>query len=334
MPRPTATTRRRTPPEPPPWSRALDDARRDFTLYLTVECGMRPATLEAYGRDLRDLLTSLASQHITTPRDITPRALAAHVVSLSRERKLATSSVARHVATIRVFGRWLAARALCPSDPADLIETPTKWKRLPRVLTPHQMKRLVEAPIPPDSPSDAAPLWIRDRAVLELMYASGLRASEVGAIGLRDLPDTTGTRDGPRTRPTIRVDGKGGRQRVVPVGAPARYWLDRYLKEVRPRLVQPDGRDRGRIFLSHSGRPLERVAIWKLVRKWSAAAGLPDVHPHVLRHSFATHLLVGGTDLRSVQEMLGHADITTTQIYTHVDREHLKDVHKACHPRA
>ncbi|MEM7622641.1 MAG: tyrosine-type recombinase/integrase, partial [Planctomycetota bacterium] len=172
-------------------------------------------------------------------------------------------------------------------------------------------------------------LWIRDRAVLEIMYASGLRASEVGAIGTSEYTSSIGV---------LRVLGKGDKQRLVPMGEPAQVWLERYLAEVRPKLVAAglasgDRRDKGRIFLTRSGRPIERVRVWQIVKKWSAVAGLAGVHPHMLRHSFATHLLHGGADLRVVQELLGHADIGTTQVYTHVDKRHIRATLDTCHPR-
>ncbi|MCW5776114.1 MAG: tyrosine recombinase [Phycisphaeraceae bacterium] len=304
---------------------ALRRTRDTFLVYLRVECGLSANTLEAYSRDLRDLFDDLSSAGVTNPDDVTPRVLVAHVASLSSDRSLAASSVARHLATIKVLFRWLHAQGRIPENPADYLDQPTRWKRLPSVLSPKQVRALLAAPRPdPDAPDDAPPLWVRDRAILELLYASGLRASEVGALGLADLVRDLGV---------LRVTGKGDRQRLVPMGVPARDALDRYLADCRPRLVREGGRDRGRVFVSRTGRPLERVAVWQIVTRHARAAGLEGVHPHVLRHSFATHLLAGGADLRTVQELLGHADVATTQIYTHVDRSHLKDVHRKYHPR-
>jgi integrase/recombinase XerD len=228
---------------------------------------------------------------------------------------------------VRVFCRWLHARGLVAEDPSQILERPTRWKKLPGVLSPKQLKALIESPRPEAARKDGPeqpPLWLRDRAMLELMYASGLRASEVGALGLTDLHDTLGV---------VRVTGKGNKQRLVPVGKPAQNAIRAYMSECRVVLVRPDGRDKGRLLLSRSGRPLERVAVWQIVKRHAATAGLRDVHPHMLRHSFATHLLAGGADLRVVQELLGHADISTTQIYTHVDRSRLRDVHRKHHPR-
>lgn len=301
---------------------AFRDRYRAFTTYLRVECGLSSATLEAYGRDTRELLTELSDGGVSDLKQVSPRQLASHVAGLRAERSMAPTSVARHLATIKIFFRWLSARAFIDDNPADYLDQPTRWKKLPGVLSPHQVKSLLNAPSPSDA--DTLGLWARDRAILELMYASGLRASEVGALALDDLLDALAV---------LRVTGKGDKQRLVPMGAPARDALDRYLADTRPKLMRPDARDKGRVFLSRTGRPVERVAVWQIVKRWSLAAGLRSVHPHMLRHSFATHLLAGGADLRVVQELLGHADIATTQVYTHVDRSRLRKVHKQFHPR-
>lgn len=365
-----------------------------FLAYIRVECGLSGNTIEAYGRDMRDLCLDLRARGVKDPASASGRHLADHLASLKRERDMEGSSVARHLATIKVFYRWLMANARIETNPADLLDQPTRWKRLPGVLSPRQMRALVEAPgphsYPPPrakraptrvgSPSDGAsssaparpappPLWLRDRAMLELMYACGLRASEVCTLTQRDiLTDLS----------VVKITGKGDKQRLVPMGKPAEMALTRYLNECRPGLhrppiaprapvalraptapTAPDARrdrkgastptppstlapsarlrsgapDTPRLFLSRSGRPLDRVAVWQIVKRHARAAGLHDVHPHTLRHSFATHLLIGGADLRVVQELLGHADIGTTQIYTHVDQRRLKDVHRKHHPR-
>jgi integrase/recombinase XerD len=184
------------------------------------------------------------------------------------------------------------------------------------------MKQLLAAP-----DEQSGRLWLRDRALLELMYAAGLRASEVGALRLDEYNATLGV---------LTVTGKGSKQRLVPIGKPAQECVQRYLDNQRGELAQcggGDGRDERRLLLSNTGRPLERVAVWQIVRRHALRCGLRDVHPHKLRHSFATHMLIGGADLRVVQELLGHSDIATTQIYTHVDRSHLKEVVRKHHPR-
>ena len=285
---------------------------------------MSANTLDAYERDIRELLVHLHGLGVGAPDQITHRHLAAHIAQLSR-RGLAPASVARHLATVKVFCRWLTARKEIETNPADYLDQPTRWKKIPGVLSPRQVRALLGAPQPaPDAEDRGLSLWCRDRAILELMYASGLRASEVGALGTDEIIDTLGV---------VRVTGKGDKQRLVPMGTPAQEALAAYLESCRPRLVRPDGRDKGRVFLTHTGRPIERVRVWQLVKKYASIAGLHGVHPHVLRHSFATHLLTGGADLRVVQELLGHADIATTQIYTHVDKDRLRSIHKQFHPR-
>ena len=294
---------------------------RDFLAYLRVEAGLAHATLEAYERDLRDLTDHLLSLEVNDPGEVTPHHLADHVRYLHRAREMEPTSIARHLATLRVFFRFLLANRIIRDDPTRLLETPTRWKRLPGVLSPKQMKVLLDAPKP-----ETGKLWIRDKAMLELMYAAGLRASEVGALRVNEYNQELGV---------LIVTGKGSKQRLVPIGKPARQWTQRYMQELRGELLRcNDGRDQKRLLLSSTGRPLERVAVWQIVRRNALRAGLRDVHPHKLRHSFATHLLIGGADLRVVQELLGHCDISTTQIYTHVDRTHLRDVVRKHHPRA
>jgi integrase/recombinase XerD len=318
---------------PPPRSKprteppaAFQSIRRDFLAFIRVECGLSANTVVAYERDLTDLLVDLTERGVTSAAAVAPRDLARHLAALKTERGMAATSIIRHLATIKVFFRWLAARGVISENPAEILERPTRWRKLPGVLSPRDLKRLVEAPAAPTTTAKGQPpLWLRDRAMLELMYASGLRASEVGNLGLTDLHETLGV---------VRVTGKGRKQRLVPVGKPALGAISDYLQGCRPGLVRPDGRDQGRLLLSRSGRPIERVAVWQIVKRHAAAAGLRHVHPHVLRHSFATHLLAGGADLRVVQELLGHSDIATTQVYTHVDRSHLKAVHHRHHPRA
>ena len=294
---------------------------REFLAFARVEAGLAASTLEAYARDLNDLTDELACRGLTSPPEISVEDLAAHLRWLSREKELQASSVARHLATIRVFFRWMCANGVIEYDPARILERPTRWKKLPGVLSPLKMRALVEAPAP-----EHGKLWMRDRAMLELMYAAGLRASEVGRIRLNEFHEQT---------MLVTVHGKGERTRVVPIGEPARDWTNRYLAEMRPQLARfPDGRDEHRLLVSGGGRPLERVAVWQIVRKYARLAGLEGIHPHMLRHSFATHLVQGGADLRIVQDLLGHSDIGTTQIYTHVDRTHLREVVRACLPRS
>lgn len=307
--------------------------RRGFLIFLRVECGLMPATLEAYSRDLDHLLLDLGRAGVEDPTQMTPPDLINHIRALSRERGHAPATVSRHIATIKVLCRWMLATGKIEANPADHLDQPAKWKNLPGVLTPGQMRRLLAAPAPTPNEKqaakpDAIPLWVRDRAILELMYASGLRASEVGAISISDVMEKIGV---------VRVTGKGDKQRLVPMGKPAMEAMSVYIRDCRSRLITAERaaerRDKGKLFLTRTGRPIERVRVWQIVTHWAKVAGLKDVHPHVLRHSFATHLLMGGADLRIVQTLLGHADITTTQIYTHVDRTQLTKVIKTMHPR-
>lgn len=300
---------------------SFDQPVREFITFLRVEAGLAPATIEAYTRDLHDLVDDLLHVGVRTLPGVDAGHLIEHLKGLRTRRHMQATSIARHLATIRVFFRFAIANRWIDDDPTEVLETPTRWKRLPGVLTPRQMKQLLAAPSP-----DAGALWRRDKAMLELMYAAGLRASEVGALRLDHYHREIGV---------LTVTGKGAKQRLVPIGKPARDAVDQYLTDLRPTLARwNDGRDDHRVLLSNNGRPLERVAVWQIVRRNAQRAGLRDVHPHMLRHSFATHLLSGGADLRIVQELLGHADIATTQIYTHVDKTRLRDVMKSHHPRA
>lgn len=300
--------------------RDFEQPVREFSAYLKVEAGLADATLEAYRRDLDDLIEHLRRAGITSPADVRAHDLAEHLRDLYRSRGMQPSSIARHLSTIRVFFRFLHANRRIADNPALLLERPTRWRRLPGVVSPARIRKLLASPTP-----ETGRLWRRDKALLELMYAAGLRASEVGALRVKDYNPTLAV---------LLVTGKGSKQRLVPIGDPARNAADDYLAELRPQLARfDDGRDRGRLLLSNTGRPLERVAVWQIVTRHARQAGLRNVHPHTVRHSFATHLLAGGADLRVVQELLGHSDIVTTQIYTHVDRTRLRDVVKRYHPR-
>ncbi|MBI1191388.1 MAG: tyrosine recombinase [Tepidisphaera sp.] len=304
----------------------LRRAHAAFVAFLRVECGLARASVEAYSWDLLLLLSDLARTGRDDLRGLSGRDASTHLARLKTERHMAGSSVIRHLASIRVFFRWAVANGLCGKDPAEYLERPTRWKKLPDFMNVGQIKALLEAAATPTAATPlAGAIAMRDVAMLELMYASGLRASEVCGVSTSDLVESTGF---------IRVIGKGSKQRLVPMGAPARRALDEYLVEGRPVLLKPDGRDKGKLLLAQTGRPLSRVVVWQIVKRAAARAGLKDIHPHTLRHSFATHLLSGGADLRVVQELLGHADIATTQIYTHVDAGRLRSIHRQHHPRA
>lgn len=302
------------------------EAHAGFVAFLRVECGLARASVEAYSWDVLLLLDDLSKGGKVELRGLTGRDASSHLARLKTARHMAGTSVIRHLASIRVFFRWAVANGLCGKDPAEYLERPARWKKLPDFMNIGQIRELLEsAAAPASSAPAAAALAMRDVAMLELMYASGLRASEVCGIVISDFRDGAGF---------LRVTGKGGKQRLVPMGTPAKQAVAEYLADARPVIAKPDGRDKGRLLLSNTGRPLTRVAVWQIVKRAAARAGVGNIHPHTLRHSFATHLLSGGADLRVVQELLGHADISTTQIYTHVDAARLRSVHRAHHPRA
>jgi integrase/recombinase XerD len=290
---------------------------REFVSYCRIECGFADATLSAYSADLRDLQAWMESKNLRDWSALNLDTIADHLRFLDRERQLSASSIARHVATIRVFGRFLGARGFTPADPAELLTQPSTWQTIPTVLGKEQIKALFAGPQQADA------LYLRDVALLELLYAGGLRASEIADLTITGLHADLGV---------VRVIGKGNKERIVPLGRPSLLASQRYLDELRPRLVRPH-RATDRLLLSRSGAPITRIVVWQIVVKHAHRAGLRNVHPHTLRHSFATHLLAGGADLRVVQELLGHSNIKTTQVYTHVDAGRLKQVIEKYHPR-
>ncbi len=255
----------------------------------------------------------------TTPRQVRPIDLREFVYQLKAAGR-APSSIRRKISALRAYFGYLQAEAIVETDPSELLEGPKTGRRLPTVLTPAEVDALLAAP------QGDAPLALRDRAMLELMYATGVRISELVRLRTRDLD---------LDERLLRVYGKGSKERIVPFGSPAGAALARYLAKARPRLAAAKPQSEGALFLGRRGRPLTRKAAWDIVRRQVLRAGLGGrVTPHTLRHTFATHLLQGGADIAAVQEMLGHADIATTQIYTHLDRGYLSEVHRAHHPRA
>jgi integrase/recombinase XerD len=287
-----------------------------FAGYLDFEQGTADNTEEAYRRDLTRFAAFAATRGARGPVDVTVQLLRAYVYHL-KDLGLAPSSIRRGMSALRTYYRFLLADGIVVRDPTERLETPKRWRTLPEVLTVDEVKRLLAAPTMDDS------LYFRDRAMLELAYGAGLRVSEWITLGVRDVLFEEGL---------LRVFGKGSKERIVPVGRPAMGAAAIYLRELRPRLEH--GAGKGVLFLNARGTPMTRMSAWRILRGYVERAGiLKHVSPHTLRHSFATHLLEGGADLRAVQEMLGHADISTTQIYTHVDREYLRQVHKQYHPR-
>lgn len=287
-----------------------------FLEHLIVERGLRQNSLEAYRRDLERYLEHHAA-HAQTVTALDRTAIPRYLLAL-REAGLAPRSVARHLSTIRQFHRFLVREGRAADDPTAHVESPKPWRRLPGVLSAEEVERLLAVPQP------TTPAGLRDRAILEVMYASGLRVSEAVGLRLADLDPGVGI---------LRVIGKGDKERLVPVGDMALDSLREYLGRGRPALASQAPVEQ--IFLGRRGRGLTRQTIWHLIVRSARAAGITKpVTPHTLRHSFATHLLERGADLRSVQLMLGHADIGTTQIYTHLSRGHLKAVYAKYHPRA
>jgi integrase/recombinase XerD len=287
-----------------------------FGDFLTLEQGTSPRTLEAYRRDLERLVEYATTKGAASPVDVTSRMLREFIYYL-KDIGLAPASIRRGISAVRTYFKFLMADGVVARDPSERLETPKRWRTLPDVLTVDEIERLLAAPTLDD------PLAFRDRAMLELAYGAGLRVSEWITLGVRDLI---------LEEKLVRVFGKGSKERLVPIGRSAIGAVATYIRELRPRLEK--GQGKGILFLNARGEPLTRMGAWKILRRYVDRAGIQkSVSPHTLRHSFATHLLEGGADLRAVQEMLGHADISTTQIYTHVDREYLRQVHRKFHPR-
>lgn len=287
-----------------------------FTDYVALEQGLSPRTQEAYQRDLARFAEYAEAKGVQTPPDITARLLREYVYHL-KDLGLSPASIRRNVSAVRSYFRFLTGDGLVARDPSERLETPKRWRSLPDVLSVEEVRQLLASPTLDDA------LVFRDRALLELAYGAGLRVSEWISLGVRDLLLEDGL---------VRVFGKGSKERLVPIGRSAIGAVAIYLRELRPKLEKGEGK--GILFLNARGKPLTRMGAWKILRGHVERAGLTKhVSPHTLRHSFATHLLEGGADLRAVQEMLGHVDIATTQIYTHVDREYLRQVHRSFHPR-
>jgi integrase/recombinase XerD len=287
-----------------------------FVDHLRFERGLSEQTLESYHHDVARLARFAHGLGRSDPSEVTTADLRRLILSL-KDVGLAPTSIARNVSAIRTYFGFLLAENLVVSDPSERIEAPKGWRTLPAVLSVAEVERILEAP------DLAEPLAWRDRALLEFAYASGVRVSELIGLEIRHLVLEEGY---------ATVYGKGAKERLVPIGRRAVGALSLYLRETRPRLERGEGE--GRVFLNARGRPLTRMGVWKILRGHVERAGIEKpVSPHTLRHCFATHLLEGGADLAAVQELLGHADIVTTQIYTHVDRRYLAEVHRSHHPR-
>jgi integrase/recombinase XerD len=296
-------------------------AARDFGLegfqdFLALESGHSRNTVEAYLRDLQRLAEFATSRGVRDPGRVS-RALLRDFVYLLKDLGLSPATIRREVSAIRTYYGFLVGEGRVAADPSDRLESPRRGRTLPDTLSVGEVESLLAAP------DVDQPLAWRDRSLLELGYGAGLRVSEICGLVTTDLL---------LAENLVRVFGKGGKERLVPIGRSVIGAVSVYLHQLRPELDR--GRSAGRVLLNARGQPLSRVGAWGIVKRAAKRAGLTKrVTPHTLRHSFATHLLEGGADLRAVQEMLGHADLSTTQIYTHVDREYLRSVHKQFHPR-
>lgn len=301
-------------------SNTIFDVQLDrFLQHILLDKGLSQNTLNAYRNDLVRYFQFIESKGIKELVNIQPEHIRSLISALTR-LEMADASLARNLSSIRMFHRFLIGENMATKDPTTHIELPKRRRHLPTVLDVQEVETLLK------QPDLTKPVGIRDRALLEFMYASGVRVSEVLTLSLSDYMESDGF---------ARVFGKGAKERLVPVGDMAVQAIQTYRQIVRPTLAKKGkGAGGDMIFLSMWGKPLTRVAVWKILKAYVLSAGIKkNVSPHTLRHSFATHLLEGGADLRAVQELLGHADITTTQIYTHLDREYLKEVIHTFHPR-
>ncbi len=321
-----------------------------FLEYLDVECNLSRNTLSAYGRDLGKFGRFMRIKRIKSMNQLNPTHFT-DFAGIEKKKGASSNSLARYLTSIRLFLKFLVAEKYLSKDVSSWIETPKTWQQLPQVLGYPDVEKLLNAP------DTSKPLGIRDKAILEALYASGARVSEIVRLDLGDLNLEVGY---------LRCFGKGGKERLVPINKTAGKAIKRYLDEVRPALVaqptrcslpqacstrlpasfakaktrrarqgQPENPEQTRLFVNRLGHPLTRQTIWKKVKYYAYYTGFRgNLYPHILRHSFATHVLEGGADLRYVQEMLGHASVSTTQIYTHIDQRRLKAIHKRFHPRA
>ena len=294
----------------------MDDLIESFINYLIVECGLSKNTILSYSHDLQLFTNFLLSKKISDFNDVRPDTITSFIIS-EKQRGLSINSITRAIVSIRMLYRFLLSEGKLQRNPLATIESPKLWKRLPVVIPTHKIDKLFSIP------DVTTKLGIRNKAILELLYATGARVSEVTAIQMDWINLEYGY---------VKCRGKGSKERIVPLGTKAIEAIQNYLKVSRSEIK--NSQYSSYLFLSKAGKPLRRENIWKIVRDCALRAGIHEhISPHKLRHSFATHLLENGADIRSVQEMLGHVNISTTQIYTHVSKQHLKAVHQQFHPR-
>lgn len=295
---------------------------RSYIRFIQLEKSLAGNSIEAYERDIIRYVRFLTDLGLAGFAAVEEDHLSKFIRSL-REAELSPRSIARNLSAVKGLHKFLAGEKVTSYDPTQNIDLPKKGKYLPEVLSVEEMNAILEA-ADPSSETAGKFVW-RDRAILETMYATGMRVSEISGLKLSSILEE---------QQLVRVFGKGSKERLVPIGEYALRWINEYKQRLRGALIKR-GRSSDAVFLNFRGGAISRVSVWNIVAEYTRRAGITkEVHPHTFRHSFATHLLEGGADLRSVQEMLGHADIATTQIYTHIDREQLKQQHKQFHPRA
>lgn len=295
----------------------MRDILQEFLDYLTIEKNAARNTVDSYRHDLSRYLCDLEAEGIEQVRDIQAFHISAHMKRL-QDKELAASSQTRNLTAIRMFHRFLLYEGYCDCNPANDVTFPAASRYLPHALNQNEIRDIL------NQPDSSQPKGLRDKAMLEFLYATGVRISEMLSIELDNIVFEQGL---------VRIFGKGGRERIVPIGQQAIHYTSAYVKTVRPLIARIPGSG-NYVFLNWRGGRLSRMGFWKILQGYVQSSGISkNVTPHTFRHSFATHLLEGGADLRAVQEMLGHADIATTQIYTHLDREYLKEVYHTFHPR-
>ena len=288
----------------------------EFLNYLTVEKGLAVNTISSYRRDLNKYIKYLEENNITSFSK-TKRQNITNFMLYLKDKGLNSNSISRALVAIKMLYRYLVNERYLKEDVTGVISLPKLWRKLPEVLSPEEVENLLR------SPNLRTKQGLRDKAVLELMYATGMRVSEIASLKLNDLNLDMGF---------VKCTGKGEKERIIPLGSYASRALSRYLDKLRPRLLKQ--KDQSSLFLSRLGRKISRQTFWKAIKIYAKKAKIKkEISPHTLRHSFATHLLERGADLRTVQEMLGHSDISTTQIYTHINKERLKQIHRKFHPR-
>ena len=294
----------------------LEKLSKLFVDYLVSELSSSPDTVDAYRRDIKRFVEFVSSHGVESPDEIT-RGLVNSFVRYLSDLGLARSSISRNISALRTFWGFLILNKFAQSDPTEALTVQSVKRKIPEVLTVAEVERLL------DAVDISNPLGIRDRAILEFMYATGARVSETINVKTSDIH---------KEQRFVRLFGKGSKERLVPIGKQSLYWIERYMRDVRPTMVNKYSG--GYLFLNSRGRKFSRMGIWKIIRRWAEKAGIEkNVHPHTLRHSFATHLIEGGADTRAVQEMLGHISIATTQIYTHISMKKITETYFKYHPR-